>query len=60
MKDSIEQLLADLQPLASQHSEMMEKYTTGSDDISLKQIDQKFREMKPLMKQLRQVARSKK
>lgn len=58
MKDSIEQLLVELEPLADQHSELLEQYATGCDGVSLKQIDQKFRDMKPLMKRLRQVARS--
>lgn len=58
MKDSIERWLKELEPLSSQHQDLMERYTTGSDNVSLKQIDQTFRKMKPLMKQLRAAARS--
>jgi len=58
MKDcTTQQLLEELEESKNLLEDALYLFTTGSDDVSMKKIDQRFKAMKQTMKQLRSIAK---
>jgi len=58
MKDcATQRLLEELEENKNLLEDALYLFTTGSDDISMKKIDQRFKAMKRTMKRLRSIAK---